>query len=52
MIKSCMVVNCTNTGAKSTDLAPAGTIQELLECNLDSSCYGSPVTLCIKHYQK
>ena len=45
MVKYCMVVNCTDTGAKSTDLAPAGTIQELLECNLDSSCYGSPVTL-------
>ena len=32
MVKCCMVVNCTDTDAKSTDLALSGTIQELLEC--------------------
>jgi len=32
MVKCCMVVHCTDTDAKSTDLAPAGTIiQKLLE---------------------
>ena len=52
MVRCCMVVNCTDRGAKTTDLAPAGTIQEVLGCELDSSCYSNPVTLCTKHYQK